>query len=744
MLLRRLQFCFPVRLLYLHLRNHIILMALWVVLVLMALGLAGRFFGMHYLLLTPEYRGKTDFWSFFITGAAMGVLFMIWHLTTYLLCASRFPFLATLEAPFTKFSLNNSLIPFTFLSIYLSAGIWFQWHDEYLTGRDIALNTLGLLSGLTALILLLAAYLYFTNKDIGAFLRPGKMVFQMRPGGRLLTPGYRLPTVWEIQSGITRWRVDTYLNERLRLRLVRSVLHYNPEMLEQVFRQNHFNAVVVQVLALLVLLAQGAFMDSEWMRIPAAASLFILASMLMAIFGAITFWFRGWSLAVTLLLVVLVNMFTSWGFLNYRNRAYGLHYGLEERVPYTYARLDSLCSPRQIARDKAATQQILEKWLTKNQTPEQPKPKMVFICASGGGLRSALWTMKTIQGLDSVTHGRLLRHTILISGASGGMLGAAYYREARGMLPPGQSKASDSTLLQNISKDLLNPVSFGIVANDLFFPMTTFSVGGETYRKDRGYLFEQQLIENCAGSFNRPLDAYRAAEANAQIPMMVLSPFIVNDSRRLIISPQSMSYLMRPPNKRVRAEIDAVDMRLLFSQLRADKLQFSSALRMNCTYPLILPNAWLPSKPSLEVMDAGFRDNFGTSTAVRFIHTFQDWIRENTSGVIIIQVRSWSKIDPIYPYDDKGIFESLLTPAGAAANLTTMQDFEHDSELALLGDLLGPRKLDVLHFQYRPVRKRREASLSFHLSAREKKDVIQAFYQPENKAAVAAFRQIFR
>ena len=43
---------------------------------------------------------------------------------------------------------------------------------------------------------LLVVYLYFTNKDIGSFLRPGEFI--PMPGGKLLAPGQRLPTLWEI------------------------------------------------------------------------------------------------------------------------------------------------------------------------------------------------------------------------------------------------------------------------------------------------------------------------------------------------------------------------------------------------------------------------------------------------------------------------------------------------------------------------------------------------------------------
>ena len=227
--------------------------------------------------------------------------------------------------------------------------------------------------------------------------------------------------------------------------------------------------------------------------------------------------------------------------------------------------------------------------------------------------------------------------------------------------------------------------------------------------------------------------------------MMVVSPFVLNDARRLLISPQGVSYLMKPQDEgrlSAQVEFDGADFGRLFAGQEADSLAFTSALRMNCTYPIILPNVWLPTDPSIEAMDAGFRDNYGITLAARFVHTFRDWIVENTGGVVFVQVRCWQKIDPIVKSDSQGILHALFTPANAAANLTSMQDYDQDNTLALLDDVLGKNKLEVVRFLYRPVRKQNEASMNLHLSKREKLDMLQAFYAPENQASLAALKQI--
>ena len=162
--------------------------------------------------------------------------------------------------------------------------------------------------------------------------------------------------------------------------------------------------------------------------------------------------------------------------------------------------------------------------------------------------------------------------------------------------------------------------------------------------------------------------------------MMFVTPSIVNDGRRLIISPQGVSYMTIAPigvERPEAVEIDAVDFGRTFEKQGAENLLFTTALRMNATYPYVLPNVYLPSQPSIEVMDAGFRDNYGINSATRFIHVFKDWILENTSGVVLLQVSAQVKVEEIEPNDDQGAIEAMLNPLGIAGQILGLQDYEH-------------------------------------------------------------------
>ncbi|MDX1943608.1 MAG: patatin-like phospholipase family protein, partial [Saprospiraceae bacterium] len=636
-------YSFPFQLVILQMRSSQLLLALWLGVVLFISGAFGRKLGLQYLFLDPEYLGGVHFGSFFFVGFTLGGFWMTWNLTTYLLTAHHFPFLASLSRPFTKFCINNAFLPLVFLIYYMVSIISFESKYEQLPGYVVFINCLGLLMGVLSLLMLNMIYFYFTNKDIFSYNLPA----QAPPDqSKSIAPGRRGIDLDLIKQDSSRWRVTTYLTEACQPRMVRSVAHYDSRLLMNIFRQNHLNALVIQLFSMLLLMGLGQLIDYSYFRIPAAASIFIFGSVIMAIIGALIYWFDHWWVTVFVGLLLILNYFTSFEILSFRNKAYGLNYKTEA-AEYTYEKLQHFCDQNQIKKDKTKTIAILEKWLQKNKKHSNDKPKMVFLCVSGGGLRSATWSMNVVQTVDSLLKGELLRHTTLITGASGGMIGMAYLRELLLQEQLGNPLGLyDPIHLQHISKDLLNSVAFTIVTNDMFLPWNKFQSGGYTYGKDRGYIFEKQLNENTDGLLDKTLGDYLEPEANALIPMMYVTPMIVNDARRLVISPQQVSFMMTPPIGTINSdavEVDAVDFGWLFQNQDAQNLRFLTALRMNATYPYILPNVYLPSNPGIEVMDAGLRDNYGILSATRFIQVFKDWILENTSGVILVQISSSEK-----------------------------------------------------------------------------------------------------
>jgi len=329
-------YSFPVQLLFLHLRNNLLLIGMWVFVVLLLTGTIADLYGVKYLFLSPEYMDEVGFKSFFILGAAFG---------------------------------NNFIVPVTFLAFYFTYTIWFQRYFEYWPADVILTNCVGFLLGIVLMLLLSSFYFQFTNKDIFNFSkkRKGKTPPNLVES---MAPNRRIDRIQNIKKGMVRWRVDTYLTESFRPRIVRSVQHYDYKLLLRVFKQNHLNALVVQLMSLVALITMGYLIDYPMFRIPAGASILIMFSIVIALSGAITYWFDRWRITVFVLLLVGINFLTKYESFNHKNKAYGLDYQTEP-AKYTYADLQKICVPENVKEDKAATIQVLENW--KNKFPEEEK-----------------------------------------------------------------------------------------------------------------------------------------------------------------------------------------------------------------------------------------------------------------------------------------------------------------------------------------------------------------------------------
>jgi hypothetical protein len=442
---------------------------------------------------------------------------------------------------------------------------------------------------------------------------------------------------------------------------------------------------------------------------------------------------------------VLVNFLYQNELIDPRNKAYGLDYTIttDQRPDYNKQSLQDLCNAPQVETDKAAMINVLENWKKKQPTE---KPLMIFINVSGGGLRSAAFVMNTLQQLDSSTNGKLMQHTFLISGASGGMLAATYYRELyRNKLRDSSLQLYNSKYSDYISTDLLNPVFTSMIARDIFAPVQKFSVGNNRYIKDRGYAFEKKLSDNTGGLLNIQLKDIQADETAAKVPLIIFNSVIKSDGRKLLISTQPLSFMMKPRlfQNDPTISADAVDFAAMFKKQHPMDLGVLTAMRMNATFPYVLPNVWLPSYPVIDVMDAGLRDNVGTETSLRFIDNFKEWIKKNTSGVVLLQLRDRLTDEWQQDGTSQSLTDMIVTPATMLQhNWFTLQNYYQADQFSYFNS--GDTLINKISILYKPAQIEKGAAINFHLSAREKRDIKASFYNDINAAAVKKMQNLLR
>jgi hypothetical protein len=734
--LTRVIYSFPIQLVLMHFKKNQIMMLYWLILYGFITQTIASRFGISYLFLDPEYLGNTGARPFFIIGIALGAFIMAFNISSYILNSFRFPFLATLSKTFIKYSFNNFIIPLSFLLIYCYRIFHFQYYSQLESASDIAISIFAFLLGVTVVLVITFRYFMYTNKDIYKLF--GVEHSDSDSQSHQLTAN-------NLNLRGKKWRVDTYLIFPAKVKIVRDTRHYKKYMLESVFRQNHVNAAVVELVVFATFIVLGTFRDYSYFRIPAGASVLLLFTMFIMLSGVFRYWLKAWANTALVLLFLGLNYISQFETLNPRNQAYGLNYN-GKLATYSRQELEESVTDSLYTQDTIHTIRILEKWKKYWNDKGVDRPKFVLLNVSGGGLRSCVFTFRSLQIMDSIYQGELLKHVALISGSSGGMISATYYRELylnHNKELQHANRTGDPYFIRNSGKDLLNCVAFSATVSDLFMNMQTFSDGRNRYIKDRAYAWEQQLSENYNHVLDKRLGDYYEPEVNAQIPMLIMSPTIINDGRALHISAQPMSYMLQSPKHEygsLNQAANGVEFSRFFKNQNASNLKISSALRMNSSFPYIMPSVSLPSEPALEVMDAGIRDNYGIVNSTQFLYTFKDWIAANTSGVVVLQIRDTHKQQKVENNSIKSIMEKVMAPLrNLSGNFLIMQDYTFDRSLEYAQSWYkGP--LDYIIIQMPEMEDK--ISLSWHLTEKEKKFLKSAPLNQQNSNAIKRLQEL--
>ena len=714
--LRGFYYSFPVQLLFLHFRKYQVLLVFWFILFTVVNGSFMHTFGADSLFLAPEYLDNVNSISAALVGIAIGMFIMSWNISTFVLLSKYFKFLAATTNPFLKYCINNAVIPVIFIVFYFFRAYEFTRHKELISNVEILFLAGGFLSGL--IFVLAVSFIYFFRADrsimrkmMPTISNPGEYITHLRPG----------KTAWYNDSLI---RVEWYFDSH-KLRPTRDVRHYTPEFVDSLFKRHHFAAIIGVFAAFLLLITIGFFLDSPFFQIPAAASITIFFTILIGVAGAFSYFLQSWSIPYLIALLLMLNFFYKKEWIDPRNKAYGINYqNKSERPHYTKEGLMALCAQEKVEADRRNMISILENW-KKNQ--DSAKPLLVLLNTSGGGHRSATFTMSMLQALDSITHGTIMKKIFLITGASGGMVGATYFRELYLQRLNGKNiNVQDGKYVDDIASDVLNPVFSSFVARDLIAPAQKFKVNDFTYVKDRGYAFEQKLNMNTRGLLDKQLKDYAADEKAAKIPLIFYNSVVTRDSRKMIISTQPVSFMMQGWQDTTKIPVmdpDVIDFASFFEKQNPYDLRILTAMRMNATFPIVLPNVWLPSNPVIDVMDAGLRDNYGQETSLRFAEAFDEWIKENTSGVLMIQIRDRSPGGWEYPYMSDDITDHATKPFLLLQhNWFKMMEYFQNDMLSYYAEHPA-RTVHKILFQYASDNTENKAALNFHLSKREKKDI---------------------
>ncbi|MES2799742.1 MAG: patatin-like phospholipase family protein [Bacteroidota bacterium] len=694
----------------------------------------GFSFGLPYLFYSPEYLGKINGWSFYLLGISIGGFTTAYNTYSYIKFGQRYPFLATVYRPFFMFCVNNSVIPLLFITFYLIKMSLFQAEEELASPSQLIIYNLAFLGGFTSFILFSMFYFFPTSKN--------KHYTDEDKSDEFATSVFVKKEKWYRFVRYSRNKNFIYVGSKFKLYTSRSVKHIDKEVLEMIYAKNRINATIFEILTIITFIFISFYKDDPVMELPAAMCVILLLTLLHMVFSFITSWFGNWAYPFLFFMFISMNYISSHStWFHFKNYAYGLNYDQDKLVKFSPESLIQSASGNEDESHRNYIQ-ILENW--KKNTGEK-KPKMIIVNCSGGGSRNALWTFHILRSCNLQLNGKLNKQLQMITGASGGMVGASYYRELVLRKKRGEiDNIYDYKYFDNLGKDLLNKMSFSASTNDIFSRLQTYQINNQKYSKDRGYAWEEQFHKNTENILRHNLGYYAEAEKSAETPIMIFTPTIINDGRKLLMSTQNLNFLSNVSEDLYpKRSAQNIDFQTYFKNNDPNNICFSTVLRANATFPMVMPMMSMPTQPEMLLMDAGIRDNIGISTTLNMLDKMSDWIKKNTSGVIILEIRDTKHFQQNDQYEDIQFGDKLTRPFGnILGNLFITQDFNQE-ELVSFAQKSYPFKMDLVSFCLLQ-RDKNEISLSWHLTKSEKKKVNNAIYFPENQKSLKRLKELLK
>ncbi len=506
----------------------------------------------------------------------------------------------------------------------------------------------------------------------------------------------------------------------------------------------HFWAGVVFLLSAVVFLILFFF----GRNLPASIPVIVLFSLISGIYGFINYATATWRFDGTinvlgifkLPLPKLTNL-ASWvppvGIMITVGILFMLYVGGCEPFKYRFPTLAAhYDSPQDLANAQESDAPLLNPQdITLTETRQ--KQPFVIVSTSGGGITAAAWTVAVLSQLEDESTGlEDFPYAVrAITGASGGMVGAAYWNAT--LQPPGAGDyhdVSSETMYENVTADSLTPVVHQLVFSDIWqsffspWPIAT----------DRGQVLEEAWIEATNQSMAKTLGDLYASEKAGWRPSLIFSPMMVEDGRRLVISNLDLSKAITNvavDGNELRS-ISAVQLRQLFPQQALD-WKLSTAARMNASFPYVSPAASLATSPRRRVVDAGYYDNYGINVAANWLMRCWDrsQLKEQTDHVIIIEIEAFTLealVELDVPQDGSThigrALEGITSPVtGLLSAWGKRQSYRNDELLHALGEYLkGSGNEDAIKLTTVRFTNSADVSLSWILTPEEKTYIKEA------------------
>lgn len=396
------------------------------------------------------------------------------------------------------------------------------------------------------------------------------------------------------------------------------------------------------------------------------------------------------------------------------------------------------------------------------------KPRLVLVAVSGGGIRAAVWTGVVFEGLERELGTDFRDRVRVVTGASGGMVGASAYAAKIDMtVTSGKGARVQNArtglfpFAESLARDALSPVAQTMLVRDF----TWNTLFPNRYERDRGRTLEDawhanftkghrydedgdaqlMLFEKCP--FERPMRELAAQERACERPSLVFAPIMVEDTKRLLVSNLDLGVLTFPVAHRLDVKENPADAPLARPAVEffrlfpySDKFAVGSAARMSASFPVVSPAVALPTNPVRRVVDAGYYDNYGIDVLSNWLLANKADVLAHTSGVLIVQVRAYplEKGGATFEDGSEGALDLLVGAVSAplSAVFTARGSAAYHRNNQQLAELHRAFNTPGAHPQARSnffattvFELQQNAALSWYLTTAQKRQVAEGFYK---------------
>jgi hypothetical protein len=238
---------------------------------------------------------------------------------------------------------------------------------------------------------------------------------------------------------------------------------------------------------------------------------------------------------------------------------------------------------------------------------------VVVVCASGGGIQSAGWTVKVLDGLQRVLGAGFSRAIGLISTVSGSSVGAMYYLDRFDDATGHPDATGLSEAFDAATKDSLDATGWGLVYRDLWRILgLSFLTPPD---EDRGSAIELDWRSALRAPMDDPGFAeWREKVLQGKLPIPVFNATIVENGRRFLLGPMAFAGGVSQ---------HGADLTSLYA---SHDVAVTTAARLSATFPYVTPIC--RNTPVFQdgrdvhpfhVADGGYFDNYGVFTAIEWI-----------------------------------------------------------------------------------------------------------------------------